>query len=52
MYWYLDPLFAVRTGLETQGATQQALFQTFLPRFGLDKLKSMGGSFDLATGTI
>ncbi len=49
MYWYLDPLFAVRTGLETQGATQQALFQTFLPRFGLDKLKSMGGSFDLAT---
>jgi hypothetical protein len=49
MYWYIDPLFVVRTGLETQGATQQALFQTFLPRFGLDKLKSMGGSVDLAT---
>jgi len=49
MYWYLDPLFVIRTGLETQGATQQALFQTFLPRLGLDKFKSVGGSVDLAT---
>lgn len=50
VYWYADPLLALKGIMELgDSATSQAMVQAFLPRLGLDKLKAVGGSLDLAT---
>jgi hypothetical protein len=49
-YWYVDPLLLLKSAMEAgQSATQQAMVQVLLPRLGLDELKAVGGSIDLAT---
>jgi hypothetical protein len=49
-YWYLDPVGLAKTAMESSGSTtQQALMMTILPQLGLDRLKAIGGTFDLAT---
>lgn len=49
-YWYLDPVGMVQTSMEAVGSTtQQALAMTVIPQLGLDRLKAVGGTFDLAT---
>jgi hypothetical protein len=49
-YWYLDPIGLVRSAMEAGGSTtQQAVVMTALPQLGLDRLKAIGGSIDLAS---
>ena len=50
--WYADPVGMIRTALTAGGGAnlQTAMILNFLPRLGVEKLKGIGGSYDLATG--
>lgn len=54
MSWFIDPMGAVRSAISAaQGASLQAamiLGTLSTPQIGVDKLKGIGGTFDLARG--
>lgn len=50
MEWYADPIGLISAGLNAneEQAFQAMMFANYLPTVGLDKLKGVGGSFDIA----
>jgi hypothetical protein len=52
MCWYFDPIGMVKAAMATAGpevGMQGAMMMGFLPVLGIDRLKGMGGTLDLAT---
>jgi hypothetical protein len=50
--WFVDPVSMIRTALTAGGGAklQTAMILDFLPQLGVEKLKGIGGSYDLAAG--
>ncbi|MBD3672103.1 MAG: hypothetical protein HUJ26_01140 [Planctomycetaceae bacterium] len=49
MYWYVNPVKGVQASLEIVGSTGMATFAAVAPLLGVNQLKAIGGSMDLAT---
>jgi len=49
--WYVDPIGLIKGVIASAGGVspQTAMMMSFIPALGLDKLKAVGGTLDLAT---